>query len=631
MAAAPARFVLPVALGLLVVSTAASAAPTPASGRTAATPPVSRLGSFAPGALAGVVLDERGVPVPGVIVSALGATTTLAVTDKDGRFEFGTLAPGPYIVRAHLAGFVAPRAKTIQVGANARAASDITLRHVGAPTTLAASLGVAEAPAAAAPPVETVERDDAHSETAWRIRHTRRTVLKDTTLPAEYLEPDDAPSTQPFGTTVDLLARAVETPARFFTETPFSGQVNLLTTGSFDTPQDFLTGNSLARNIAFVRVGAPAGESADWNVNGAVTQSDISSWIVAGSYVTHAPARHRYDLGVSYSAQRYDTGNFLALREIADSSRNVGSVYGYDSFAVMPSLTVTYGATYARYDYLSDRNLLSPRAEMMITPARGTRVSAAVARRALAPGAEEFLPPAEGGFWLPPQRTFSSFDPRSPYRAEQTTHTEAALERDFGVSTVTVRGFRQHVDDQLTARFGTSPDHADVRLGHYVVGNVGDVDATGCSLAVRTVFARRVQSYFEYQLASAELTAQPGRQYLLLFGPSGSATGAQRVQSFETRVETEVPETATRVLVFYRLSNGFAPDPRNAERSGLDGRFDVQVRQSLPFMNFSNARWEMLVAVRNFFREAATEQSIYDELLVVRPPKRIVGGVALRF
>jgi hypothetical protein len=48
-------------------------------------------------------------------------------------------------------------------------------------------------------------------------------------------------------------------------------------------------------------------------------------------------------------------------------------------------------------------------------------------------------------------------------------------------------------------------------------------------------------------------------------------------------------------------------------------------------MNFSNARWEMLIAVRNFFREAATDQSVYDELLVMHPPKRVVGGVALRF
>ena len=57
----------------------------------------------------------------------------------------------------------------------------------------------------------------------------------------------------------------------------------------------------------------------------------------------------------------------------------------------------------------------------------------------------------------------------------------------------------------------------------------------------------------------------------------------------------------------------------------------MQVRQSLPFMDFSSAKWEMLVAVRNFFRETAPDQSVYDELLVVRPPKRIVGGLTLRF
>jgi hypothetical protein len=48
-------------------------------------------------------------------------------------------------------------------------------------------------------------------------------------------------------------------------------------------------------------------------------------------------------------------------------------------------------------------------------------------------------------------------------------------------------------------------------------------------------------------------------------------------------------------------------------------------------MNFTSAKWEMLLAVRNFFRETAAGESIYDELLVVRPPKRVVGGVTLRF
>jgi hypothetical protein len=39
----------------------------------------------------------------------------------------------------------------------------------------------------------------------------------------------------------------------------------------------------------------------------------------------------------------------------------------------------------------------------------------------------------------------------------------------------------------------------------------------------------------------------------------------------------------------------------------------------------------MLFAVRNMFRELAADASIYDELLVVRPPKRVVGGLTVRF
>jgi len=119
--------------------------------------------------------------------------------------------------------------------------------------------------------------------------------------------------------------------------------------------------------------------------------------------------------------------------------------------------------------------------------------------------------------------------------------------------------------------------------------------------------------------------------------PSAIRLGSDRIQDLSTSVETEVPETSTRVMVLYRVSNGFARAADAAggqtpgDHSGFDGRFDVQVRQSLPFMNFSNAHWEMLFAVHNFFRESATDQSIYDELLVVHPPKRVVGGLTLRF
>jgi hypothetical protein len=346
-----------------------------------------------------------------------------------------------------------------------------------------------------------------------------------------------------------------------------------------------------------------------------------------------APATHRYDVGLSYSTQRYDGGNPLALRDVTDGSRNVGTVYGYDSFAISSETTLTFGSEYARYDYLSNRSLLSPRVGLTLTLAPQTRFDVSLSQRALAPGAEEFLPPGDSGIWLPPQRTFSSLDPRSGFQAERTRTVSTGLEHDLGAATFGVRAFRQHVNDQLVTVFGAElPGRPTAKVGHYLVGNTGDVDATGFSTEFRAVIASRVHGAVEYSVARAQIL-QEGDNYLMLLAPLAGAGGPQTVQDITARVDTEVPETATRVMVLYRLSNGFAQPGGRGEslNPAFDGRFDVQVRQSLPFMNFSNARWEMLIAVRNFFRDASCDQSLYDELLVVRPPKRVVGGVTLHF
>ena len=97
-----------------------------------------------------------------------------------------------------------------------------------------------------------------------------------------------------------------------------------------------------------------------------------------------------------------------------------------------------------------------------------------------------------------------------------------------------------------------------------------------------------------------------------------------------TAVETEIPETATRVFVLYRINTAYARADSESIRPGLDGRFDVQVKQALPFLPFGS-QWEVLVGVRNMFREPMDVASVYDELLVVRPPKRLVGGVQVKF
>src|SRR5438045_2503524 len=82
---------------------------------------VTHVASVAPGAIQGTVQDERGTPVAGATISALGATTAIAVSDRAGRFEMRTLSPGPYLLRAHLSGFVASRGQMVDVRSNSRA------------------------------------------------------------------------------------------------------------------------------------------------------------------------------------------------------------------------------------------------------------------------------------------------------------------------------------------------------------------------------------------------------------------------------------------------------------------------------------------------------------------------------
>jgi hypothetical protein len=114
-----------------------------------------------------------------------------------------------------------------------------------------------------------------------------------------------------------------------------------------------------------------------------------------------------------------------------------------------------------------------------------------------------------------------------------------------------------------------------------------------------------------------------------LVAASALRGGPARLYDLTTALESVLPLTETRVFVIYKMNTGFATAADGAARPGT--RFELQVNQALPFMNFTNAHWEMIVAIRNLFREDLIDSSVYDELLVVRPPTRVIGGVTVKF
>jgi hypothetical protein len=605
--------------------------------RAQAPQPASRSASVFTGTIESLVQDENGAPVIGAVVSATGASTAYGVTDRFGRATLRALPPGPYLIRAHMTGFGASRGQTVQVLASTRASSSIALRHVNTdaatsvPAIVPASFGAL--PEAAVPvvddpaPLKSSDADDkGDDEVSWRLRHARRSVLKDAVDQAVAAEPADLPASggsSDHGHGAASPATAAHLAANFFADTPFFGQVNLLTTSNLDAALDLFSTKALAsHSVTNILLGAPVGTAGDWTVRAALTQGDIASWVVFGDYVTRAQARHRYDFGLSYSTQRYDGGNFLALRNVTDGSRNVGTMHGFDTFAIAPAVSVTYGARYGHYDYLDGKNLVSPKVAIVLTPAQNVRVNGMMSVRSLAPGAEEFMPPADTGIWLPPQRTFSAAVDGAPLLAERTLHLEAGIERDLTkATTLSLRAFDQHIDNQIVTLFTPAT------LGHYFVANGGPVQATGYAAGIKTVIAERIHGSVEYSFARAD-RSPVDLAYFVFVGPTAALPMRETVHDVSTAIETDVPETSTHFAVLCRISDGFA---QQISGRALDARFDVQVRQALPFMDFSSAKWEMLVAVRNFFHDASSEQSIYDELLVLRAPTRVVGGLTLRF
>jgi hypothetical protein len=582
------------------------------------------------GDLHGTVLDDHGQPLAGAVVSAVGATSAFAVSEQNGAFTLRNLPAGPYLLRAHLQGYIPTRGRIIQVNAASRNVSAISLtRNADAsdePRILEAGLGPASTSGETTEPDPEV-RDQ--GEVAWRLRHLKRSVLKGTEFAAVVDGDDETPLDQPR----DSFGVAASAAGSWFADLALNGQVNLLTRTSLDRPQDLLSLDADdPRGITYISLSAPT-IGGSWAMRGAMTQGDLSSWILSGAYVRRAPAAHQYETGLTYGMQRYRGGNVAALAALPEGKRNVGAVYAYDNWAVAPGLDVSYGAKYARYDYLADRGLLSPRASLTLAPIRGSsfRIRTAVERREVAPGAEEFLPPSTG-LWLPPERTFSPLSTHHTLNPERIDRFEVSAEREWiGDVMIGVRAFRESVDDQVITLFGvTLPRMPTANIGHYYVASAGDFDAAGWGVSVHRRLADGVQASVDYTQTMAEWAGgSPDTARLLHAAPGALRTGSERVHDVTASVESELPSTATRVLLVYKVNSAFAG--AGAAANAPAARFQMQVNQALPFLDFTNAQWEMLFAIRNLFSDDFRDGSIYDELLVVRPPTRVVGGLTVRF
>jgi hypothetical protein len=360
-----------------------------------------------------------------------------------------------------------------------------------------------------------------------------------------------------------------------------------------------------------------------------MNSGDVTSWTMAGDYVTRPTARHQATLGMTYSLQAYRGGNFAALQAVPDGHRKVASVSGSHEFDLSRYWRLGYGARYEHYDYLRGNGQLSPMARLTFSPTPNVHVHAKASLQQVAPGAEEFVPPADVA-WVPPQRTFAPLG-ANRFDTERVRQFEVGVAREFSTMTISVSTFRQAVQNQLVTVFGASDASRLIAAGgHYGVASAGDASIHGWAVGVVHAVAPHVRGRVDYTFLSAEWTPSTGadQRAIRAFAPQALRAPSEQIHDVSASLDAEVPQTATRFVLLYKVNTGFVGAPSGIQPA--NGRFDMQLRQGLPFMG-GMGDWEILLGVRSLFRPTLDDRSMYDELLVVRAPKRLIGGLQIRF
>ena len=99
-----------------------------------------------------------------------------------------------------------------------------------------------------------------------------------------------------------------------------------------------------------------------------------------------------------------------------------------------------------------------------------------------------------------------------------------------------------------------------------------------------------------------------------------------------TVVATSIDRTRTRLQAAVTSHPTLVPGLEGfATGSTVESRFNFQVYQLLPFAGWNGTQWEVMMAVRNLFYDDIEGASILDEMAVIDAPRRVLGGVSVRF
>jgi hypothetical protein len=546
------------------------------------------------GGLLGWVEDARGVPVAGAVISlfgkGVGTAGLVTLSDSTGRFFLPSLPAGSYTVRALRAGHVAP-ARQVTVLPNRELRFTMSLTPEAEAAVAAAADKAAEEARAAAGRAAANQR-----ELTWLLRHKRRSVLeRNTDAPsAEGVDAPRAASLAPFlpalGATLELITHP----------------------DSVGLGDQILDGDSPAASLSALRLQGRLSESGTWSLGGLVSESGSTSWRMAAEFVLEA-GEHQIRAGSGYGTRMLRP----ATEGPSPRDERVGAIFVQDRWEASEELIATVGGRFSHIGFLERANSIDPMVSVELRPTAASAVTASVVTHTLAPGGDLLT---LSTLATAPSIAMAEID--QSLRAQRALKVELAVEETQGPLRVRAHAFYQDARDHLGNAFSPRGSERSLRIF-----NTGRVSARGMGLTV----ARQ----FGVVTGSMTYTYGQGRRT-----PHGSAVPddlmAARALTFAeadfhdvvARLETVIASSDTRLLALYRVNSLM---PEGDLDTLTSNRFDVQLSQGLPFLgDLTHADWDLLLAVRNFYYDS-DDGGLLDEVAVLNPPRRVLGGIAVRF
>jgi len=541
----------------------------------------------ATGGVLGWVEDPSGMPVQGALISLVrgGAAGTglTTLSDSAGRFFLPSLPAGSYTLRALRPGHAPAPMRQVVVLPNQDATFTVSL------TPLSEAVRTSAAKAA--------EAEEAARETKWLLRHKRRSVLEARReAPAESAvdHPEDA----------RLLASILPS---------LDGTVEVMATPSAVGmgPDD----DREPASLSVVRLKGRIAESGRWSLGGVMAERESTTWRMAAEFVLEPMEGHELRAATGYGS-RYVRAQELPGEGLHD--RGVGTVSVEDRWQIADGVTASVGGRFSYVGFLGDTNHFDPSASLEIQGAERTTYRASVYARTVAPGGDILT---LNSLAAAPAMNFAVLD--GGLRAERLTRYELAMDQQIGGTSVGAYTYYEGVRDQLANVFEGSSDTRALRIF-----NGGNAATGGFGMTVGRCFGESVRGSMSYTFGRSWREAPRPEIHGDLVA---LALQDGNFHDLAARVETVFQGTDTRVVAYYRLNRMMPEVDERSVPALTNRRFDVQVIQGLPFLGaFTRADWNVLLAVRNLFYETS-EGALIDEVAVTNPPKRVLGGISVRF